>query len=87
MQKMLIILGISLLVLGILYPLIKKSGFGGLPGDIFLKGDSGSFYFPIMTCLVIHHITHKDRYFLRSLFSLLPKDLLPGRKSSLLGAL
>lgn len=26
---------------------------GHLPGDIYIKGENGSFYFPITTCIVI----------------------------------
>lgn len=28
-------------------------GLGRLPGDITLKGKSSSFYFPIVTCIII----------------------------------
>tara|TARA_Y100001970_G_C14064918_1_gene766149 strand:- start:495 stop:692 length:198 start_codon:yes stop_codon:yes gene_type:complete len=53
MQKILIIIGIILLIIGILYPYIKKLGFGQLPGDIIFKTGSSTFFFPIVTCIII----------------------------------
>lgn len=45
MQKLLIILGIVILVVGLLYPYIKKLGLGQLPGDIMFKSDNSTFFF------------------------------------------
>ena len=53
MQKLLIIIGIILLILGLLYPYIKKLGLGQLPGDILFKTGNSTFFFPVMTCLII----------------------------------
>ena len=53
MQKMLIILGIIILAVGILYPYIKKIGFGQLPGDIIFKSENSTFFFPIVTCIIL----------------------------------
>ena len=53
MQKLLIILGIVILVVGLLYPYIKKLGLGQLPGDIMFKSDNSTFFFPIVTCIII----------------------------------
>ena len=53
MQKILIILGIIILAVGILYPYIKKLGLGQLPGDILFKTGNSTFFFPVMTCLII----------------------------------
>ncbi|MAZ24674.1 MAG: DUF2905 domain-containing protein [SAR92 clade bacterium] len=53
MQKVLIILGICILLLGILFPIIKKLPFGRLPGDIFIQSGNTSFFFPIVTCILI----------------------------------
>ena len=53
MQKLLIILGIVILVIGLLYPYIKKLGLGQLPGDIMLKSGNSTFFFPIVTCIII----------------------------------
>ena len=53
MQKILIIIGIIILGLGLVYPYIKKIGLGQLPGDILFKTGNSTFFFPVMTCLII----------------------------------
>ena len=53
MQKILIIVGIIILALGLLYPYLKKIGLGQLPGDIIYKSDNSTFFFPIVTCIII----------------------------------
>ena len=53
MQKILIIVGITILVVGLLYPYLKKIGLGQLPGDIIYKSDNSTFFFPIVTCIII----------------------------------
>ena len=53
MQKFLIILGAVILVLGLLWPWLAKMGLGRLPGDILVRRDGFSFYFPITTSIVV----------------------------------
>ncbi|MEO1137379.1 MAG: DUF2905 domain-containing protein [Pseudomonadota bacterium] len=53
MQKFLITLGIVLLVAGLFWPLISKIGLGRLPGDIAIKREGFSFYFPITTMIIV----------------------------------
>ena len=53
MQKILIILVILILVIGLLYPYIKKLGLGQLPGDLMFKSGNSTFFFPIVTCIII----------------------------------
>ena len=53
MQKILIILGIVILVVGLLYPYIKKIGLGQLPGDVIFKSGNSTFLFPVVTCIII----------------------------------
>ena len=53
MQRILIFAGLIMLVLGALWPWLSKIGLGRLPGDIRIENESGGFYFPIVTCLVI----------------------------------
>ena len=53
MQKILIIVGIIFLAIGLLYPYLKKIGLGQLPGDIIYKSDNSTFFFPIVTCIII----------------------------------
>ncbi len=52
--KMLIIAGIVLIVAGLAFTYGPKiPWFGKLPGDISIKKDNFSFYFPITTSIVI----------------------------------
>ena len=53
MQKILIILGIVILVIGLLYPYIKKIGLGQLPGDVIFKSGNSTFLFLVVTCIII----------------------------------
>lgn len=52
--KILIIIGTAILVLGILITAGNKIPWlGKLPGDIFIKKENFSFYFPIVTSIII----------------------------------
>jgi hypothetical protein len=53
--RALLILGaVSAIVGGLLYFGARLPfRFGGLPGDIIHRGEHTTFYFPIVTCLVI----------------------------------
>ncbi len=53
MQKALLIIGAVFIAAGLLWPLISKLGLGRLPGDIAIKGDGFSFYFPIVTMIIL----------------------------------
>ena len=53
MQRFLIIAGIVLVALGLLWPFIQRIGLGRLPGDIVIERPGFSFYFPIVTSIVI----------------------------------
>ncbi len=52
--KLLIILGLGAILVGlVIMALSKFITLGHLPGDIFIKGEHGSFYFPIVSCIVL----------------------------------
>ena len=54
--KWVVIAGVALVVAGLLLMAAARLGFlhfGRLPGDIAYKGKNVSFYFPIVTCLVM----------------------------------
>jgi len=53
MSKWLIIAGVALIVVGLAWPLLAKLGLGRLPGDIVVRREGFSFYFPIVTCLIV----------------------------------
>lgn len=52
-SRVLILLGIAIVVIGLLWPWLSKLGLGRLPGDIVVQRDGFSFFFPIVTCLII----------------------------------
>jgi Protein of unknown function (DUF2905) len=53
--KLLLVVGILLIGAGALLIFGARLPFrlGRLPGDIAYRGRSGSFYFPIVTCVVV----------------------------------
>jgi DUF2905 family protein len=53
MARFLIVLGLAILVIGVLWPYLSRIGLGHLPGDIVVKRDNVTFYFPLMTCLLL----------------------------------
>ena len=53
MQRILIVLGIALLVIGLLWPWLSRLPFGRLPGDISITRENFSFHFPLMTSLLV----------------------------------
>jgi hypothetical protein len=65
MQRSLIIAGIALVMIGLAWPWIAKLGLGRLPGDIRIETESGGFYFPITTCLIISVLLSLVLWFLR----------------------
>jgi len=65
MSKWLIALGVILVTAGLLWPFISKLGLGRLPGDIVVQREGFTFYFPLMTGLVISGIVSIVIWFLR----------------------
>jgi hypothetical protein len=55
MAKLLIIIGVALLTIGLLLQFAPGllHWFGRLPGDIRIEGERGSFYFPVVSMLII----------------------------------
>jgi hypothetical protein len=51
MGKLLVIIGVAIAAIGLLMSLGVP--FGRLPGDIVVRRGSYSFYFPIVTCIVL----------------------------------
>ncbi len=52
--KLLIVFGVVLVVLGIaLWSGFGASWLGRLPGDIRIERSNSTFYFPIVTCIII----------------------------------
>jgi hypothetical protein len=53
MARFLIVLGFVILVVGLLWPYLSKLGLGRLPGDIVIERENTTFYFPLVTCLLL----------------------------------
>ncbi len=55
--KILVIVGVGIIVLGGLLWLssgtLKNFPLGRLPGDIVIQKDNFTFYFPLVTCIVL----------------------------------
>ena len=64
-QKLLIIIGLLLILIGLFYPFFRDIGFGRLPGDIVIKKENSSFYFPIVTCIIVSVIISLILIFLK----------------------
>ena len=55
MGRMLIMLGLMLVLVGLIVTFAGRLPFrlGRLPGDIHIQGRNSSFYFPVVTCLLL----------------------------------
>ena len=53
MARFLIILGITILILGLLWPYLGRMGLGRLPGDIIIERENFTVYVPLATSLLI----------------------------------
>ncbi len=70
--KTLIVLGLGIVVLGIIVSLLGKwpgegtglGWLGKLPGDIFIKRDNFTFYFPLSTGIIISIVGSLLLYFI-----------------------
>ena len=52
--KLIAVIGLALVAIGaIIWKTGGLGGLGKLPGDIFLQKGDSSFYFPVVTCIVI----------------------------------
>jgi hypothetical protein len=53
MQKLFIILGALIIVIGIAWPWLSKLPFGRLPGDIVVDRPGFKFFFPLTTMIIV----------------------------------
>ncbi len=51
--RVIITVGAVLVAVGVVLWSLGRAGFRGLPGDVFYKSDRVSFYFPVVTCIVL----------------------------------
>jgi hypothetical protein len=68
MGRLLLNAGILLIVAGAIVILGERVGIrpGRLPGDIRVEGRHGTFYFPVVTCIVISVVASLISWFFRS---------------------
>jgi hypothetical protein len=53
MSRTLIVIGVTLVAVGLLWPWISRIGLGRLPGDIVVGRGNFRLYLPIATCVLI----------------------------------
>ena len=53
MQKLLILIGIVVLIIGLAWPWLSSLPFGRLPGDIVVDKPGLKFFFPITTSVIV----------------------------------
>jgi hypothetical protein len=52
-SRFLIVLGLIVLAAGLAWPFLSRLGLGRLPGDIAISRDGFTFYFPLVTCIIL----------------------------------
>ena len=52
-SRILIGLGLLLVLVGLLWPVLAKLGFGRLPGDVLIQRDGFSLYVPLATSILV----------------------------------
>jgi len=65
LQRVLVVLGLLLVLVGLFWPWLSRLPFGRLPGDLIIERDNFTFYFPLMTCLVVSVVLTLIVWFLR----------------------
>jgi hypothetical protein len=64
--KLLFVLGIAMVIVGaILWKTGGLGGLGQLPGDIFVRKGNSTFYFPLVTCVIISIVLSLLSWFFR----------------------
>jgi len=65
--RILIVVGLLLAAAGVLFILAERLGIklGHLPGDMYYHGKSFTFYFPLVTCLVLSAVASLVLWLLR----------------------
>lgn len=66
MGKSLVIIGIIIVIIGLVFMVAPKIPFlGKLPGDIYIKRDNFTFYFPLATSIIVSIILSVIFYLFR----------------------
>lgn len=65
MQKVLIIVGVAILLLGLAWPWLGSMPFGRLPGDLVIERDNFRLYMPLTTMLLVSLLISLAVWFFR----------------------
>jgi hypothetical protein len=52
-SQFLITIGVVLVLVGLLWPVLSKTGLGRLPGDIVVERENFRFYFPLTSSIIV----------------------------------
>jgi hypothetical protein len=66
MQKILIAIGITVLLIGLAWPWLSALPLGRLPGDIVIERANFRFYFPITTMVLVSILLSALAWLLRN---------------------
>lgn len=53
MSRTLILIGLVIVAIGLLWPWLSRLPLGQLPGDIIIRRENVSFFFPITTMIIV----------------------------------
>lgn len=53
MNRTLILIGLGIAAIGLLWPWLSRLPLGQLPGDIIIRRENVSFFFPITTMILV----------------------------------
>lgn len=53
LAKMIIGFGVLLIIIGGVLLLLSRTGLGKLPGDIYIKRENFTFYFPVVSMILL----------------------------------
>lgn len=53
MNRTLIVIGLIILAVGLLWPWLSRLPLGQLPGDIAVRRENFSFFFPVTTMIIV----------------------------------
>jgi hypothetical protein len=65
MQKTLLVIGVTIVVVGLLWPWLSKLPFGRLPGDIVIDKPGFKLFFPITSMLLVSGLISLIMWLLR----------------------
>ncbi len=66
LTRILIIVGVTLVALGLLWPWLSQLGLGRLPGDIVIEREGFRVYIPITTGIIVSVVISILWYLFRS---------------------